>query len=1307
MEGRQTISERFEVERLVGSGGMGDVYRAIDRLTGGPVAIKLLHPGQARDADRFRREAQLLSELSHPRVVRYVAHGVTQTGRPYLAMEWLEGLDLADRLAQAGLTLAEAVALVRRAAEALGALHERGIVHRDIKPSNLFLLGGDVLDVKLLDLGIARLTSHTRPSTRSGVMVGTPGYMAPEQARGAKEIDARADVFSLGCVLFETITGRPPFIGDNIVALLTKILLEESPRVREHRKDVPPALEDLLTRMLAKHPGGRPIDGTAVARELAQISESSLDGTRRSQVREGRAITGGERRLVSVVMSSPPVVVVEDRESAISAVTAAASYDVRALVAPFGAQFECLADGSLVVAVTGRGSATDQAAHAARCALAIRAHLQETHMVLATGLATVATLRLFGGVIDRAAAMLIESRRASESVGPDGTMRVMQLPLPIRLDETTAGLLDVRFDVDGDESGLALRGIRTQEGTSRTLLGRPTPFVGRERELAMLGALLDQSASEPVARAVLVTGPPGAGKSRLLHEFLVQGRAKYPLGEVWIARGDPMSEGSPFSMLAQAIRRACGSVDGEPLVVRRQKLRARIGRHMEGDDVTRVAEFIGELVGTPFLAEGSVQLRAARQDAMLMGDQMRRAWEDWLAAEATAQPVLLVLEDLHWGDLPSVKFLDGALRNLQELPLMVVALARPEVSEVFPGLWSERGVQEMRLSPLTKNASEKLVNQILGGTPNDAVVARVVERAAGNAFYLEELIRAVAEGRGAQLPETILAMVEARLERVDPEGRRVLRAASVFGGVFWRGGLMSLLGGGYRSSDADQWLTELCNREIVVPLRRSKFPGEQEYAFRHGLVREAAYAMLTSEDRLLGHRLAGEWLELTGETEAVLLAEHFERGGVPERAIEWYRKASEQAVEGNDFEAAMARSEAAVACGAVGTMLGTLRLIQASASDWNGDSQGAERFGVEAMGRLPGGSADWFVAAGEVALAARKNGNFGRVREVGSGVRLFDSDPVETVSRLIGTARVTSALYLAGDPVAGDGMLELLIARSGELAQSEPTVAGWTAFARAARAMWTGEVEEDIVATLAAVERFSAAGDVRNATMNRVNAGCGLLALGLFKDGEKELRHALDAADRMGLRATTLLAKLNLGPALARQHRLDEGHAVALEAVAGYSAQTDRLWEGIARIYLGLMLRQMGDHAAAEREVRAALESVKTVHPIHAAGLASLGYIQLDIGDLAGARASADEAMRIFRAIGGVLEGESMIRLIYAEALMATGEHDGARAAIIEARDRLLARASKIKNAAWKRAFLNRVFENARTLARAGEWLRD
>src|SRR5262249_31642521 len=155
--------------------------------------------------------------------------------------------------------------------------------------------------------------------------------------------------------------------------------------------------------------------------------------------------------------------------------------------------------------------------------------------------------------------------------------------------------------------------------------------------------------------------------------------------------------------------------------------------HLPAGDVQRVAEFLGELVGTRFDDADSPQLRSARKDPMLLGEQMRRAWEDWIAAETSFGAVGLIVEGLHWGALPTIKLIDGALRIAEEKPFLVLALARPEVHALFPHLWAERGLQELRLGELTRRASERLVREVLGPVDDEAV-SRIVERAAGNAL---------------------------------------------------------------------------------------------------------------------------------------------------------------------------------------------------------------------------------------------------------------------------------------------------------------------------------------------------------------------------------------------------------------------------------------------------------------------------------------------------------------------------------------------------------------------------------------------
>jgi tetratricopeptide (TPR) repeat protein len=562
-----------------------------------------------------------------------------------------------------------------------------------------------------------------------------------------------------------------------------------------------------------------------------------------------------------------------------------APIDLRPVIGRFGAHLELFADGTTVVIFDQTSIPTDIATQVARCALAIRGHEQSAPIAITTGWGELGRGLPVGEAIERAVELLYTPRLEDVETAPR-----------ILIDDTTAGLLDARFDViDLDEYGFELRGERDAFDTSRPLLGKVTACVGRERELAMLDQALSNVTSEPAAFAVVICGPAGIGKSRLLQAFVERNRhAGKPLA-IWIGRGNPERAGSTFGLLADALQRAAGIAAGASMDVRREKFGAFVGRFVDESDQQRITEFLGELAGVPYPDDDSLPLRAARQDPELCGEQMKLALHDFLRAVMARRPVLLVLDDVQFGDHASVSAIGTLLRDFADEPLLVVATARPEVDQVFPQLWSDNGRQLMSLGPISPKASARLVRHVLGESADAALVDRLVSLADGHPFFLEELVRTASENRADALPSTVVAMVQTRLERLDPLVRRALRAASVLGDVFWRGVVAQMVG-----TDLTNVWPILVKSEICVRHRESRFPGDDEYAFRQALLREGAYGLLTEKDRELGHRLAGELLERAGESDPLILAGHFERGGLRAKAAPYFIRGAERASSRRD-----------------------------------------------------------------------------------------------------------------------------------------------------------------------------------------------------------------------------------------------------------------------------------------------------------------------------------------------------------------------------------------------------------------------
>jgi serine/threonine protein kinase len=268
----------YRIDRLIGTGGMGSVYRAEHAFLPREVALKVLREdqiGQDRAVDRMMREAATLASITHGGIPRFFECGMLDDGRPWIAMELVAGVPLQARLSRGAATANEVIALVADIAEVLAAAHDRGFTHRDLKPDNIFLVPGDpVFPVRVIDWGIAYQVTGAR-FTSLNEAIGTPTYMAPEQARGGPT-DGHCDVYGLGVVAYHALTGQPPFVGETSVEILVQHLNRPLPALAPRCPDAPAPLVRLVERMLRKSFAERP-NAAEVCGQLRALARALRD----------------------------------------------------------------------------------------------------------------------------------------------------------------------------------------------------------------------------------------------------------------------------------------------------------------------------------------------------------------------------------------------------------------------------------------------------------------------------------------------------------------------------------------------------------------------------------------------------------------------------------------------------------------------------------------------------------------------------------------------------------------------------------------------------------------------------------------------------------------------------------------------------------------------------------------------------------------------------------------------------------------------------------------------------------------------
>lgn len=1283
-------AERFQLDSRIGGGGMGEIYRATDMATQEIVAIKLLKRKAApEEAARFMREVKVLAELRHPGIVRYVDHGIWPDKRPYLAMEWLEGEDLEQRERRQPIGMADAVEVVRRAAQAMAAIHARGVVHRDLKMSNIFVTGPTLTrGIKLIDFGVVKLPEPDEYPTLPGSIIGTPTFMAPEQARGGR-VDARSDVYSLAAVLFRLVTGRNVFEADHMIAYLGRLVLEPAPLASSVRFDVPEPLDAVLEKALSRNPDERPSDAAQFARILARLP--ALSNAPPSADQSASAIrcvspappqpaepidlatsaslppappAARERRVVATMLASVPQATSLER-----------TVDkVRAILGD-DAKLELLQGGQLVAALGLERTMGDEAVRAARAALLIATTIPDARIAVATGHAVPGRRGLAGEALEHAAGQL-------ERAAPGG----------IRIGKNTYALLQGRFVLRVDDHGALLLHEDVAGFASQRLLGVQTPTLGRDSELDLLMGTFRAVLEDGSPRGVVVVGATGTGKSRLRYEVLRRLQRLHQGLDVVMARGDPMLNRMGLSALGRAMRTRMGIRDGEPNSLQAERVLRYVGQRTSCPP--ECAGFLGELVGVVFHDEHFDALRTARETPQLMHARILQTLEAIIRHDATFVPQVLVIEDLHQVDETTVEIIDW-LMGCRDLRIVVLAFGRPEATERFPDLWRKHAVTRIELGPLPLPACDQLSRLVLPDLPEPRR-ASILERAEGNALFLEELLRHAADGRD-DVPLSVQALIQTRLDKLPPELRQVVRAASVFGRTCWTEGVSVLVG---RDCAAD--LQALARAEVLERQESSRIEGHVEWCFPQNLVCETAYSSLLGRDRVALHRKISEWLLVAGEEDIGMIARHAEAGDDLPRAAVLYARASAQAYANGQLDAALELANKSVECGQDPLVHAQALLQKAQALSWLGHYDQQLEASEQAASYAQAGSDFWGEAQRLAGAALREQGRAADAESRLSWVRAqpcFETLGPGTRARIY--AELTRAMLDNGRIKLAQEMAEAAVVAA-EFEGDPTSQAMLRALdARSIAITYLGDFSASIDAARAVAQCADRAGDAVLATRARINLGFVLNRVGLFEEAHAELCRALSDARTLRMRAGEGFALHNLGMSMARLDDLDSGIEMEREA-ARIGEETGHL-----RLRLNALLyeAQMLTWRGAPGDLSAALESIEQTRqqslpqPVtHMEALAVLGQVQLARRDTQASLLASEEALRRLETVGSMEEGEEFLRLTYVEVLLELGREQEAREALQQAYACVMNRASIMSDPEHRNAYLSRLYECVRLL---------
>jgi len=866
----------YRLKSFLGSGGMGVVYKAEHQRTGRLLAAKILRPTLSSDnkiVERFQREARAAAALGHPNIVEIIDINIDEeTGLHYIIMEFLEGNDLSVLLTkQSPFPLEKTIWVAQNLLLAMEAAHSAGIIHRDIKPANIFISKvGDLESVKLLDFGISKFFSGT--SITGGIVLGTPLYMAPEQACSSEEIDLRADIFSAGVVIYEMLTSHSPFEAPSIPAVIFKLISVEPEPIEKYRKDIPKEICSAIMQAMSKDPEKR----FSSAKEFLLALTSPINGSRDKTelLKQSKYYNlEDEIRLVTILFISLTTTYSTKKEfyqCEIYDKLINATNLIQQKINENGGWVEKIL-GDSVLAIFGFSKSTgDDAVKAVRTALEIKNIINDSNISLKIGLSTgkVLSTSTYGkkeklNIIGEAIG--IARSAATENIGDE-----------VIIDEDTARHICGRFKIEelipiknGEDDTQKLYRVLMEYPhglivEQKELFGKTIKLIGRDFELNILKNLYGRCIEESSFQLVLITGAIGVGKSSLVNEFRIYIENSSSDQITFFAGGVPVESRISLGYFSDMLKLKMGihANDKSSEITEKIELYLRSWKIDPNSEGFHILNALREIFGMS--NNNPMEGRDIIQKSEIIGL--------FFELLTKSLPLLIVLEDLQWADQISLEFLSKIFQMLENKPVFVIGVSRQKSAEniekIFPDIKPSLLIE---LQPLTKKSVHYYLENIFNSKDIVSVLENIVAPAEGNPLFIEEILQDLVRKKfiekfgekwiiskkleEIEIPSKIEAVLQSRLDSLSTNEKYLISNASVCGYSFWDS-FLSKIG----ISNFEFTLNKLIKEGIIKQNFTTKFKATKEYSFRNKLIRDTAYDSLGPKEKKRVHGEFANWL---------------------------------------------------------------------------------------------------------------------------------------------------------------------------------------------------------------------------------------------------------------------------------------------------------------------------------------------------------------------------------------------------------------------------------------------------------------